>query len=203
MVTDAAADFARDSAPSRPQRTLCALPYKSLALLLLRPLFPLGQIGARLVKFLNGGPQFCRRSRTNPSPTRYRAAYFWSPSDHLVSAHLPNLNRDVPPHQTIEDELYWISPTPCHLRPLLLVISGNYRARRPQKRLHLIALLPVCISSVTEKPLNIVGDLLQCADSPATRRKTNPVSPLSPLSQSTVGSEPSGPDLVTYPKGYE
>jgi hypothetical protein len=68
-------------------------------------------LAARPAKFLTGGPQFCRRSRTIPSPTRYRAAYFWSPSDHLVSAHLPNLNRDVPLLQTVEDELYWISPS--------------------------------------------------------------------------------------------
>jgi hypothetical protein len=81
LITDAAADFARDSAPSRPQRTLCALPYKSPTLLLLRPLFSPRSDCPRTSKFLTGDQLLPLHFFPDSSTVEYPAPILWpSPS---------------------------------------------------------------------------------------------------------------------------
>jgi hypothetical protein len=105
--------------------------YKKLVASYPSPIHPPARDAARPLQFLTGGPQFCRRSRTIPSPTKYPATRFRSPFLSLALAPLPDpfslfLSQGIEQPFTAEAHLR----TACLQLPVALA-ARPIRARRP------------------------------------------------------------------------
>jgi hypothetical protein len=89
------------------------------------------------------------------------------------------------------------------LQPALLGAAGCTRPLRSRGRSRRERPYPVHPFPSSGKPLNIVGDLPQCADSPATRRKTSPVSPFLPFPCCPLDSDQRAHNRTPNPNRYQ